>query len=136
MEMSGDNAWLPAWVVRRISAALLVVALAAAFLALASYYLAAHDGVHRACMDWVNTEGYMFPPPGTLRGGEGYFPSARLTLLPFQLVCDWERADGLGYQTTYIELGTPLVLVAISGLAVGGSGLIVSAQKSRGKIDG
>lgn len=87
-------------------------------------------------MNRVNTEGYKFPPPGTSMTGEEVDLFAHYTLLPFQLVCHWERADGQGYRTTYIDLGTPLILLAIAGLAIGGSGLLVPTHESRGRVNG
>ncbi len=106
---------------RGVAIALIVVGALAGVATVALFRATDPAFAHRTCENGFNTDGYFGNPKGTRA------ESLRLhyTLVPFQLVCAWERSDGTGVETTRIELGTWVPVTSLVML-VGGTALLLT----------
>ena len=112
------------WIRRGVqvaAVAAIVTGLFSSFYAVVLFYASDRAIAPYTCTQRVNTDNDVGEPRGSvlLPSGDPVRPEAHYTLVPFQLVCDWPRADGRGYQRTHIELGTPVVLLAFAGVSSG-----------------
>lgn len=106
---------------RGAAVALIVIGALAGILTVALFRATDPAFAHHTCENRFNTDGYFGNPKGT------WAESLRLhyTLIPFQLVCAWERSDGTGVETTRIELGTWVPVTSLVTL-VGGAVLLLT----------
>jgi len=93
---------------------LVALGAAAALLALFLYWGSEPPFAEKQCQSARNTDDGLGAPQGT----ESASVVPRYTLFPLHLVCDWERADGTGTETTSVDVGgwTPAIsLISLAG---------------------
>lgn len=109
---------------RGAAIALIVVGVLAGALTVALFRFTNPPFPYESCGNRFNTDGYFGSPKGTRDGTL----QSHYTLIPFQMVCSWDRNDGNGVETTYIELGTWVPVTSLVGLA-GGIALLLTTTR-------
>ncbi len=114
---------------RTIAIVLIVIGVIFGIVTIALFRFTEPAFPHQSCGNRFNTEGYFGYPKGT----QPETLKSHYTLIPFQMVCEWDRNDGAGVETTYIELGTWVPITAIAGLA-GGLTLLLTTTRGAGRV--